>query len=95
MPINLDDVPKSELLEVYPCVYPLSVIGWEADDFENCVVEIVARHFPDLDRTTVTSQPSSTGKYRSVRLSFLAQSHAQVESLYQELNAHERVVRVI
>ncbi|MEH6822807.1 MAG: DUF493 domain-containing protein [Motiliproteus sp.] len=84
--------PKIE----FPCPdYSLKVIGVGADDYEALVVEIVRKHAPDLDMTTITTQPSRNGKFVSVRLAITATGPEQLENLHQELMATGKVKMVI
>jgi Uncharacterized conserved protein len=75
----------------FPLVFPLRIIGEEAEDFEAFVLEIVRRHVPDLLDENVMSRLSSGNKYRSVSIEFLAQTRAQVDALCAELGTHERI----
>jgi putative lipoic acid-binding regulatory protein len=87
--------PDSDPADLYPVMYPLCVIGYEAEDLVPFIVAIVQRHVPDLDLETVTSQNSSAGKYRSVKMTFLAPNRALVEAIYQELRSQARIVTVL
>ncbi|HSV85563.1 MAG TPA: DUF493 domain-containing protein [Levilinea sp.] len=79
----------------FPTAFPLKVIGPNEDDFETYVVRLVARHVPYLDSGNVSSRESSQGKYLSVTLTFIAESRAQVDAIYMDLTASERVVFVL
>jgi putative lipoic acid-binding regulatory protein len=79
----------------FPCEFPLKVIGLEGTDFEPLVTEIVRKHVPDLDSREISSRLSSNGKYRSVSFQFIAKSKTQMDELYQELTANERIAWVL
>lgn len=79
----------------FPTSFPLKVIGRNEDDFETYVVRLVARHVPYLDGGEVSSRASSQGKYLSVTLTFIAESRAQVDAIYMDLTASQRVVFVL
>jgi putative lipoic acid-binding regulatory protein len=81
---------RNVILE-FPCEFPLRVIGDDADDFHDFVVDIVRRHVPELDDRTISTQPSSNGRYRSIRMKFTATSRQQVDALYIELSSYTRV----
>jgi putative lipoic acid-binding regulatory protein len=90
MPVVLSsDGPTPELN--FPCEYPVKVIGRDEDDFLGFVVELISRHVPDLPLEKYTTHTSSGGKYLSVSVTFIAQSRAQVDALYQELGNHKRI----
>ena len=81
-----------DTLFVFPTDYPLKVAGKNTVGLEATVVEIVNRHVKDFDPTTVTVRESSGGKYLAVSVTFVAQSKAQLDALYQDLTDHVDVV---
>ncbi len=76
----------------FPCEYPVRVIGRDEDGFFEFVCELVTRHVPGLAVEDFKSNPSSAGKYVSVSVTFIAESRAQIDALYQELGSHKRVL---
>lgn len=84
------DEHSTDILE-FPCEFPLRVIGDDADDFFDFVLDIVRRHVPELDDQSVSAQPSSNGRYISIRMNFTADNRQQVDGLYIELSGHSRV----
>jgi len=81
-----------ESLFEFPTEYPLKVAGKNTVNFEQTVVEIVRRHVPDFDDSTVTVRESKGGKYLAVSVSFTAQSKAQLDALYRDLTSHADIV---
>jgi putative lipoic acid-binding regulatory protein len=79
-------------LLAFPCAFPIKVVGRAEGDFEALVVEIVGRHAPGLDRSTLRARGSSGGKWVSVTLTIEATSKAQLDAIYRDLTAHTRVV---
>ena len=76
----------------FPCTFPIKAMGRSAGDFESLIVDIVRRHVPDLDASTITRRESRGGKWVSITLSVEAESKDQIDAIYRELSAHERVV---
>lgn len=87
--------PEPKPVLKFPCEFPLKVIGLEGEDFITLVTGIVRRHVPDLDDREISSRLSSNGKYRSVSFHFVASSKNQMDELYQELTANERIAWVL
>ncbi len=85
----MKDLQEFEL--VFPCEYPVRVIGEDVDGFEEFVIQAVSRHVPDLERDSFSSRKSRENRYLSVSVTFIAESRAQVTALYQELGADPRV----
>jgi uncharacterized protein len=82
---------KDTLFE-FPTEYPLKVAGKNTPGFEKTVIEIVSRHVLDFDHATVTARESKGGKYLAVSVSFVAQSKAQLDAIYQDLTDHVDIV---
>jgi putative lipoic acid-binding regulatory protein len=81
--------------ELFPCEFPIKVMGIVSEDFDMLVVEIVRRHCQDLTEGCVKTRMSSGGKYMSVTVTFTAESRAQLDALYAELNQHEQIKMVL
>ena len=76
----------------FPCSFPIKAMGIATDDFDILVVEIVRKHYPDVTEGAVKTKPSRKGKYISVTVTIEAQSKKQLDNIYLELTAHERVL---
>ncbi len=85
---------KVTLLE-FPCEFPVKMVGRAEEGFEAFVLTIVKRHAPDFDRTTASSRLSRDGNFISVTCTILARNQAQLDTLYQELSDHERVLMAL
>lgn len=79
----------------FPCDFPVKVMGLAGDDFDALVVTLVGRHATDLREGAVNTRPSSNGKYLSVTVTVRAESQAQLDAIYRELTAHERVLMAL
>ena len=55
----------------------------------------VIRHVGDINEGAVAIRPSKNGKYVSVTVTFEAQGKEQLDELYRELSAHERILMVL
>lgn len=76
----------------FPCDFTIKAMGLSAPDFDALVVEIVRRHAPDLSEGAVRARSSKNGKYISVSVVIQARSRAQLDAIYADLTAHERVL---
>lgn len=79
----------------FPCDFPIKAMGRGGEDFPGLVVELVRRHAPDLDETTLRIQASRQGRFQSVTVIVRATSRAQLDAIYRELTAHEQVVMAL
>lgn len=86
------EASKVELLMEFPCSFPIKAMGKATDDFDMLVVEIIRKHHPDVAEGAVKTRSSRGGKYISVTVTINAQSREQLDNIYLELTAHERVL---
>ena len=89
--INKEASEEDSLIE-FPCSFPIKAMGIAADDFDMLIVGIVRKYYPDITKGTVETRPSREGKYISVTVTIEAQSREQLDNIYLELTAHERVL---
>jgi putative lipoic acid-binding regulatory protein len=91
---NPDLQLQTTLLE-YPCEYPIKIVGRSQPGYAQAIVEVVSRHSPEFDPSTVEMRTSSANKYLSLTCTIRAQSKQQLDALYQELCDHPLVVMVL
>lgn len=84
-----------ETLFDFPCEFPIKVMGEAADDFDGLIVGLVRRHSPDLGEGAVSTRMSRGGRYMSVTVTIQARSRAQLDAIYMDLTAHDRVLMAL
>lgn len=82
------------LLE-YPCDFPVKILGHTRAGFAQAVLEVVRRHAPDFDGSTLEMKASKRGKYLSITCVIRATSREQLDDLYRDLCDHPMVVMVL
>jgi len=82
---------EPESLIEYPTVFPIKVMGKTQAGFAQAILEIVKKHAPDFDESTIGMRPSREGKYLSLTFDINATSRQQLDALYQELSDHPMV----
>ena len=87
-------VPDGSAL-AFPCDFPIKVMGRKERGFAQMVTDIVRKHAPDFDPSTVEMRPSRQGTYLSVTCVVRATSREQLDTLYRELCDHPAVVMVL
>ncbi len=90
-----DDPDREDSLLVFPCDFPVKILGRAEDDFVSLAVEIVRRHAPALESGQVTTRPSRDGNFVAITCTIVATSRGQLDALYEELSAHERVMMAL
>jgi len=78
------------LLE-FPCRFPLKVIGVDHPELTTRVVRIIRAHVPGLDEGSIATRPSSSGKFLSISISFVAESQQQLDAVYRDLTAADYI----
>ena len=79
----------------FPTAFPIKVMGRRADGFAQAIVELVQRHAPDFDASTLEMRASREGNYLSVTATITATSREQLDNLYRELTSHPMVSMVL
>ena len=87
-------IDDARLLE-YPCDFPVKILGHTQAGFAQAILEVVRRHAPDFDGSTLELRASKQRKYLSVTCVIRATSREQLDALYQELCDHPMVVMVL
>lgn len=84
--------PKIE----FPCErYPIKVIGTAGEGFSDLVVEVIQRHAPDLDVSTLVMRDSRNGNFLSVQVLITATGVEQLQAIHVDLRATGRVHMVL
>ena len=79
----------------YPCDFPIKVMGLSRQGFAQAVMEVVVRHDPGFEPSTIEMRSSSKARYISLTCTVRATSREQLDALYQELCNHPLVVMVL
>lgn len=79
----------------FPTAFPIKVMGRRADGFAQRVLDIVLKHAPDFEPSTLEMRASREGNYLSVTVTINATSREQLDSLYRELSGHPMVAMVL
>lgn len=79
----------------YPCDFPIKILGHTRAGFAQAMLEIVRRHAPDFDSSSMEMKSSRRGKYLSLTCVIRANSREQLDRLYRELCDHPMVVMVL
>lgn len=76
---------------LFPCDYPIKVVGDAADDFRDFVVTVMQRHAGELREELIDVRASANGRFLSVRITIVATGEEQLQTIFQELKASGRV----
>ena len=76
----------------FPCEYEIKAMGIDDGGFHELVVEVIRRHCDTLREESLRTRPSRNGKYVSISVVIEASSRAQLDAIYADLTAHEKVL---
>ena len=76
----------------FPCEYQIKAMGQDDGHFHELVIGIIERHCTTLRHDSLRLRPSSGGKYVSVSVTIVADSRAQLDAIYDDLTAHDKVL---
>lgn len=84
-----------EHLWEFPCVHTLKIMGLSSHPMVDIVTEIISKHAPDFDQTSVSCRASGSGKYISVSVAVTFTHKEQVEAVFLELHEREEVAMTL
>lgn len=76
----------------FPCDYQIKAMGLDDGEFRQTVLQILSNHCGAIDEEKVVCRSSAKGKYLSVSVTIVAHSREQLDAIYDELTAHEKVL---
>jgi putative lipoic acid-binding regulatory protein len=79
----------------FPRVFPVKVMGSNQDDFESLVLSIIKKHATVAEEEVVVSRLSHNGRFISLTVRINAENQEQLDNIYRELSAHERVLMML
>ncbi len=86
-----DNLERKSLLE-FPCQFPIKIMGRDHAEFYEVARSIVSRHAGDINDDAIHSATSSKGKFVSVTITIDAVSQQQLDSIYEDLSAHDEIL---
>ena len=93
--LEKDKVEKTSLL-MFPCLFPIKVMGEKSATLQAEIVQVVCTHSPNFtEEDMLTVRQSKQGNYLSFTLTVPVVSQAQLDALYQALTAHANVKWVL
>lgn len=83
-----DDAPGFK----FPCDFQIKAMGLDDGRFHEVVLEIIGRHCSTIRHDSLSTRSSRGGKYVSVSIVIEAGDREQLDKIYDDLTAHEKVL---
>ena len=71
------------------------MIGDAGEGFREVVIDVIQRHAPDFDETTVVTRDSRNGRFLSLQVLITATGVEQLQAIHVDLRATGRVHMVL
>ena len=84
-----------ESLIIYPCAFPIKVMGAKVDGFVHAITLIAHEFDPLFDAKTLELRESKGGNYLGITVTINATSREQLDELYRTLSTHPMVKMVL
>lgn len=84
---------SDESLLTFPTDLSVKVLGRNEAEFRAAVVEIVEKHYGNA--YTITELPSKQAAYLSLTITVRAESRAQIDAVYRDFVASERILMAL
>ena len=85
----------SKTPRLYPCLFPIKVIGMDNPEFEQSVLDVLSTFIGDIPQKELRKTSSKNGKYISLTIEVVATDRGFIEQIYKALNAQENVLMVL
>ncbi len=86
---------ETETALAFPCDFPIKIMGKTQAGFAQAILEVVKRHVPEFDESTLEMRASREGRYLSLTCTVFVSSRYQLDELYRELCDHPMVTMVL
>lgn len=88
----MSDDDRKENLLVFPCSFPIKMMGRDEPEFRETAVRILERHAGDIAPDNIRVAPSSKGNFVSITATITAESQEQLDDIYRELSDNEHIL---
>ena len=75
----------------FPCDFPLKMMGLDTPEFHATARSLIETHVGTVADDAVRFASSSNGKYVSITVTITATSQQQLDDIYRDVSAHEKV----
>ena len=86
---------KESAEPIYPCQFPIKVIGENTENLEKIIVKVMSSFGEVIQPDGIAIKHSKNKKYLSITFEIVATSREYVERIYSELKAQKEVKMVL
>lgn len=82
----------ADTLIEFPCEFPIKIMGRDEPEFREAAIHVVEKHAGNLPEDAIRTSSSSQGNFLSITVTITATSQEQLDSIYRDLTAHDRIL---
>ena len=86
---------SDESLLVFPCEFPIKIMGKNHQGFHQAVIEILRKHLSDFENTKIKETESKQKNYCSITVFVNATSQEHLDRIYMDLTASDWVIMAL
>jgi len=86
---------SDETLLVFPCEFPVKIMGRHTPEFAATARTLVENHTGPISDAMIKSALSKNGRFVSITVTISAQSQQQLDDIYQDVSAHADVLMAL
>ena len=86
---------SEESLLVFPCSFPIKMMGRDTPEFRQTARELVERHTGPLNDEAFKDALSGKGNFVSITVTITALSQEQLDDIYRDVSSHDDVLMAL
>lgn len=79
----------------FPCDFTIKVMGKSQSTFEETVLTIIQKHFPQFEKINMQKKQSKDNNYLSLSIMVYAESKKELDDCYRALSSNKEVLMVL
>ncbi len=90
-----ESLSEERPIQHFPDTYSIKAVGVDENNFAEFAADVVRRLVDDASSVSYRTRPSRNGSYLAVTLSFVAVDQQQLDAVFEQMSAQDRVVWVL
>ncbi|MDQ2068764.1 YbeD family protein [Natronospira bacteriovora] len=91
----MKDIDENNTPLEFPCDFPLKIMGRDEDGFREHVIAIISQKAGADAVVGIRDRESKGGRFISLTVTVRAESRPQLDDIYRELHASDRVLMTL
>ena len=83
---------EDEKLLVFPCDFPIKMMGRDQPEFRETAVALVEQHAGEISTDAIRTALSRKGNFLSITITIRARNQQQLDDIYRDLTEHDEIL---